>query len=162
MAPYEALYGRSCRCPVCWTEVGKRSITSPDLIRDTFEKVDLIQRRLLMAQSREKIYADRRRRPLEFEEGDHIFLKMMPEKGVIRFGKRGKLSSRYIEPFEILERVGTVVYRLALLMSLKVIHFQSIFVIDFYLKRLIYVQKYGITNQTVMQQGIQEKEEFLQ
>ena len=75
-----------------------------------------------MAQSREKIYADRRRRPLECEEGDHIFLKMMPEKGVIRFGKRGKLSSRYIKPFEILERVGPVAYRLALPPSLSGAH----------------------------------------
>ena len=74
MAPYEALYGRSCRSPICWTEVGERSITSLDLIRYTFEKVDLIWNRLLMAQIRQKSYTDRRCRPLEFEVGDHIFL----------------------------------------------------------------------------------------
>ena len=114
IAPYEALYGRPCRSLLCWTEVGESSITGPDLIRDTFEKVSLIRQHLLMAQSRKKSYADVRRRPLEFEVGDHVFLKVMPKRGVVRFGKRGKLSSRFIRPFEILERVGTVAYRLAL------------------------------------------------
>ena len=106
MAPYEALYGRPCRSPLCWTEVGESSITSPDLIRDTSKKVSLIRQRLLMAQSRQKSYADVRRRPLEFEVGDHVFLKVMPKRGVVRFGKRGKLSPRFIGPFEILERVA--------------------------------------------------------
>ena len=84
------------------------------MIRDTFEKVSLIRQRLLTAQSRQKSYADMRRRPLEFEVGDHVFLKVMPKRGVVRFGKRGKLSSRFIGPFEILDRVGTVAYRLTL------------------------------------------------
>ena len=114
MAPYEALYGRSCRSPICWTEVGKSSITGPDLIRDTSEKVSLLQQRLLTTQSRQKSYADVPRRPLEFEVGDHVFLKVMPKRGVVGFGKRGKLSPRFIGPFEILERVGTVAYQLAL------------------------------------------------
>ena len=114
MATYEALYGRPCRSPICWTEVGECSITGPDLIRDTSEKVSLIRQHLLMAQSQQKSYADVRRRPLEFEVGDHVFLKVMPKRGVVRFGKRGKLSSRFIGPFKVLERVGTVVYRLAL------------------------------------------------
>ena len=122
MAPYEALYGRPCRSPLCWTEVGDSSITGPDLIRDTSEKVSLIRQRLLTAQSRQKSYVDVRRRPLEFEVGDHVFLKVMPKRGVARFGKRGKLSSRLIGPFEILERVGTVVYRLALLPSISGVH----------------------------------------
>ena len=81
MAPYEALYGRPCRSPLCWTEVGESSITGPDLIRDTSEKVNLIRQRFLTAQSRQKSYADVRRRPLEFEVGDHVFLKVMPKKG---------------------------------------------------------------------------------
>ena len=92
MAPYEALYGRPCRSPLCWSEVGESSITSIDLIRDTSEKVSLIQQHLLTAQSRQKSYADVRRRPLEF-------LKVMPKRGVVRFGKRGKLSPRFIGPF---------------------------------------------------------------
>ena len=89
MAPYEVLYRRPCRSPLCWTEVGESSITGPDLIRDTFEKVSLIRQRLLTAQSRQKSYADVRRRPLEFEVGDHVFLKVMPKRGVVRFDKRG-------------------------------------------------------------------------
>ena len=92
------------------------------MIRDTSEKVDLIRKRLLMAQSRQKNYADRRRRPLEFEVSDHVFLKVMPKKGVVRFGKQGKLAPRYIGPFEVLERVGTVAYRLALPPSLSSAH----------------------------------------
>ena len=122
MAPYEALYGRPCRSPICWTEVGESSITGLDLIRDTSDKVGMIRKRLFTAQSRQKSYADVRRRPLEFKEGDHVFLKVMPKRGVIRFGKRGKLSPRYIGPFEVLERVGAVAYRLALPPSLSTVH----------------------------------------
>ena len=122
MAPYEALYERPCQSSICWKEVGERSITGPDLIRDTSEKVVLIRKCLLMAQSRQKSYAYRRRRPLEFEVSDHVFLKMMPKRGVVRFSKQGKLVPRYIGPFEILERVGTVVYQLALPPSLSGVH----------------------------------------
>ena len=122
MAPYEALYGRPCRSPLCWTEVGESSITGPNMIRDTSEKVSLIRQRLLTAQSRQKSYADVRCRPLEFEVGDHVFLKVTPKRGVVRFGKRGKLSPRLIGPFEILERVGTVTYRLALPPSMSGVH----------------------------------------
>ena len=105
MASYKALYGRPCRSPLGWTEVGESSTTGPDLIRDTSEKVSLIQQRIFTTQSRQKSYADVRRRPLEFEVGDHVFLKVMPKRGVVRFGKRGKLSSRFIGPFEVLERI---------------------------------------------------------
>ena len=82
----------------------------------------LIRKRLLTAQSRQKSYADKRRRPLEFEVGDHVFLKVMPKRGVVRFDKQGKLSSRFIGPFEVLERVGAVAYRLALPPSLSGVH----------------------------------------
>ena len=122
MAPYEALYGRPCRSPLCWTEVGESSITGPNLIRDTSEKVSLIREHLLTAQSRQKSYADVRHRPLEFEVGDHVFLKVMPQRGVVRFGKRGKLSQRFIGPFEILERVDTIEYWLALPPSMSGVH----------------------------------------
>ena len=109
MASYEALYGRPFRSPICWIEVEESSITGPNLIRNTFEKVGLVRKCLLTAQSRQKSYASRRRRrPLEFEVGDHVFLKVMPKRGVVRFGKRGKLALRYIGPFEIPERVGTM------------------------------------------------------
>ena len=122
MAPCEALYGRSCRSPICWTEMGESSITGLDLIRDTSEKVSLIRQRLLTAQSQPKSYVDVRRRPLEFEVGDHVFLKVIPKRGVVRFGKGGKLSQRFIRPFEILERIGIVAYQLALPPSMSGVH----------------------------------------
>ena len=105
-----------------WTEVEESSITGPDLIRDTSEKVSLIRQRLLTAQSRQKSYADVLLRPLEFAVGDHIFLKAMPKRRVVRFGKRGKLSSRFIGPLEILERIGIVAYRLALSPNMTGVH----------------------------------------
>ena len=116
------LIRRPCRSPLCWTEVGESSITGPNLIRDTSEKVSSIRQRLLMAQSRQKSYTDVRRRPLQFEVGDHVFLKVIPKRGVVRFGKRGKLSWRFIGPFEILERIGTVAYRMALPPSMSGVH----------------------------------------
>ena len=85
--------------------MGERPSTGLDLVKDTSEKVDLIRKCLLTAQSRQKSYVDRWRRPLEFKVGDHVFLKVMPKRGVVKFGKRGKLSLRYIGPFEILKRV---------------------------------------------------------
>ena len=135
MAPYEALYGRPCRSPLCWTEVGESSITGPDLIRDTSEKVSLIRQRLLTAQSRQKSYAD------------HVFLKVMPKRGEVRFGKRGKLSSRFIGPFEILERVGTVAYRLALPPSMLGVH--EVFHVSMlwkYTPDPAHVRKYGLVS----------------
>ena len=89
MEPYEALYGRPCRSPICWTRVGESSITSSDLIRDTSEKVSLIRQRFFTVQSQRKSYVDRRRRLLELEVGDHVFLKVMPKRGVIRFSQQG-------------------------------------------------------------------------
>ncbi|GAB2280512.1 hypothetical protein Dimus_039414 [Dionaea muscipula] len=114
MAPYEALYGRRCRSPTCWFEVGEAPIMGPDMVQITTEKIQQIRRRLITAQSRQKSYADRRRRNVQFDVGDRVFLRVSPLKGVIRFGKRGKLNPRYIGPYEILERVGEVAYRLAL------------------------------------------------
>jgi len=122
MAPFEALYGRKCRSPICWDEVGERSLLGPEILMQTTEKVRIIRDHLRAAQSRQKSWADTRRRPLEFQIGDHVFLRISPTKGVIRFGIRGKLSPRYIGPFEILERVGDVSYRLALPPSLDGVH----------------------------------------
>ena len=102
--------------------MGESSTTGPDLIQETTEKVGLIMKRLLTAQSRQKSYANKRRRPLEFEAGDHVFLKVMPKRGVVRFGKQGKLSPRFIGPFKVLERVGAIAYRLALPPSLSGVH----------------------------------------
>ena len=122
MAPYEALYGRKCRSPVHWYETGQASLDQTDFTRGTTEAVQLIRQRLETAQSRQKSYADKRRRPLEFQVGDAVFLKVAPLKGVMRFGKKGKLSPRYVGPFEIIERIGKVAYRLALSPELSSVH----------------------------------------
>jgi hypothetical protein len=97
-------------------------LTGPELIQETAEKVTLIRQRLTEAQNRQKSYADHRRRDLEFANGDKVFLKVAPMKGVTRFGKRGKLNPRYIRPYEILDRVGPLAYRLALPPCLSGVH----------------------------------------
>ncbi|KAK6143589.1 hypothetical protein DH2020_023937 [Rehmannia glutinosa] len=122
MAPYEALYGRKCRSPVHWDEVGERKLIGPELVQQTAEVVVKIRQRMKAAQSRQKSYADKRRKSLEFSAGDMIFLKVAPMKGVMRFGKKGKLSPRYIGPFEILERIGSLAYRIALPLAISGVH----------------------------------------
>ncbi|XP_021980348.1 uncharacterized protein LOC110876485 [Helianthus annuus] len=122
MAPYELLYGRKCRTPVCWGEVGQRELAPSDLIAAANEKIELIRTRLKAAQDRQKAYADKRRRPIEFQVGDLVLLKVSPWKGIIRFRKRGKLGPRYIGPFKIVARVGNVAYRLELPPTLDGIH----------------------------------------
>ena len=105
MAPFEALYGRKCRSPICWDDIGERKLMGPDILVQTIDKVRIIRDHLREAQSRQKSWAYTNRRPLEFRTGDHVFLRISPIKGIIRFGARGKLSPRYIGPFEILDRV---------------------------------------------------------
>ncbi|GJV32227.1 hypothetical protein Tco_1392627 [Tanacetum coccineum] len=121
-APFEALYGRKCRSPVCWAEVGEAQLTGPEIIHETTEKIFKIRDRMQAARDRQKSYADKRRRPLEFEVGDKVMLKVAPWKGVVRFGKRGKLNPRYIGPFLIIERIGPVAYRLELPQELSRVH----------------------------------------
>ena len=111
MAPYEALYGRKCKSPLCW-EVGERQLTGPELVQITSEKFPIIQQKLKTAFSRQKSYADPKRKDMSFFTGDLVFLKVSPMKGVMRFGKKEKLAPRYIRPFEIRSRVGEVACRL--------------------------------------------------
>ncbi|KAL4011196.1 hypothetical protein IC575_028245 [Cucumis melo] len=122
MAPYEALYGRPCRTPVCWNEVGERKLVGPELVQITTNNIKLIRENLRKAQDRQKSYADKRRRNLEFQVGDQVFLKLSPWRGVIRFGRKGKLSPRYIGPYQITKRVGPAAYRLELPIELARIH----------------------------------------
>ena len=110
MAPYEALYGRRCRSPLYWDEIGEREelgkAFGPELTQKMIEDSRLIRERLKQAQDRQKSYADLKRKDIEFQVGDKVFVKIAPYKRVMRFGWKGKLTLRYIGPFEILDRVG--------------------------------------------------------
>src|SRR5688572_11120448 len=112
MAPYEALYERRCRSPIGWYEVGEATMIGHDLVYDALEKVKCIRGRMKEAQDRQRSYQDNRRRDLEFEVGDLVYLKVSPMEGVVRFCKKGKLSTRYIRPYIILKRIGSVAYEL--------------------------------------------------
>ena len=114
MPPYVALYGRKCRSPLCWEEVGERKILGPELVQQTKEVIKVIQKRLESAQDRQRKNADLHRKDIEIEIGSLVLLKVSPWKGLVRFGQKGKLSPRYIGPYEILKKVGKVAYELAL------------------------------------------------
>ncbi|KAL4561750.1 hypothetical protein LXL04_033924 [Taraxacum kok-saghyz] len=120
--PYEMLYGRKCRTPICWGEVGQRVMGSTEVILQAPEMIQMVRDRLVTAQSRQKSYTDKRRSDLEFQVGDRVLLKVSPWKGVIRFRKRGKLGPRYIGPYRVIARVGRVAYRLELPEELSLIH----------------------------------------
>ncbi|GJS62819.1 reverse transcriptase domain-containing protein [Tanacetum coccineum] len=121
-APFEALYGRKCRSPVLWAEISESSLIGPELVQETTDKVVLIKEKLKATRDRQKSYADNRSKSLEFEVGDRVLLKVSLWKGVIRFRNRGKLAPRYVGPFEILERIGPVAYRLRLPEELSSVH----------------------------------------
>ena len=100
MAPFEALYGRPCRSPLCWVEVGDGKLLGPELVRETNENINIVKEKMKVAQSRQKSYVDKHRKNIEFSVGDHVLLKVSLVKGVVRFGqKREKLSPQYIGPF---------------------------------------------------------------
>ncbi|GJR90351.1 putative reverse transcriptase domain-containing protein [Tanacetum coccineum] len=113
-APFEALYGRKCRSPIMWAEVGEGKLIGPKPVQENTEKISLIKDRLKVARDRQKSYADKRRKPLEFSVGKYVLLKLSPWKGVVCFRKKGKLALRFVGPFEITERIGPVAYRLGL------------------------------------------------
>ncbi|XP_070025986.1 uncharacterized protein [Nicotiana sylvestris] len=119
MAPFEALYGRRCRSSIGWFEVGEAELLGPDLVHQAMEKVKIIQERLKAAQSLQKSYADIRRRKLEFQVDDWVFLRVSP---IMRFGKKGKLSPRYVGPYRVTQRIGQVAYRLELPPEMSLVH----------------------------------------
>ena len=122
MAPFEALYGRPCRTPSCWAEVADTVATGPEVIQDHIEKVRQIRQRLQAVQDWQRKYTDPHRRVVEFRTGKFNYLRVSPRKGHRRFGFKGKLAPRYTGPFEIMERIGKVAYRLALPPQLAGIH----------------------------------------
>ncbi|GKB53911.1 putative reverse transcriptase domain-containing protein [Tanacetum coccineum] len=98
-------FGKSwCRSPVCWAKVGEVQLTGPEIVQETTEKIIQIKQRIQVARDRQKSYADLKRKPMEFQVGDRVMLKVSPWKGVVRFGKRGKLNPRYVRPFKVLEK----------------------------------------------------------
>ncbi|GJR33158.1 hypothetical protein Tco_1109390 [Tanacetum coccineum] len=121
-APFEALYGRKCRSPVCWAEVGEVQLTGPEIVQETTERIIQVKQRMQAARDRQKSYADLKRKPMEFEVGDKVMLKVSPWKGVVRFGKRGKLNPRFVGPFKVIKRVGDVAYKLELPEELSRVH----------------------------------------
>jgi hypothetical protein len=122
MAPFEALYGRHCRTPVNWIEPGERTIFGPDLVTEADEIVHHIQTNLKAAKARQESYANKRRRPLEFEVGNHVYLRVSPTRGVKKFGIKGKLAPCYIGPFLILAKLGNVAYHLELPPTMAGVH----------------------------------------
>jgi len=122
MAPYEALYGRKCRTPLCWYQDGEAVLVGPELLEQTIEKVRMVRDRMQASQSRQKTYADRRRRPLEFAVGDHVFLRVTRTTGVGRALRSRKLSPKFLGPYQITRRIGLVAFEIALPPQLANLH----------------------------------------
>jgi hypothetical protein len=122
MSPFDALYGRNCRTPLHWDQPGERKVFDPDILLDAEENIRMIWENLKVAQSRQRSYADTRRRELCFEVRDYVYLKVSPIKGTKRFGVKGKLAPRYIGPYQIQARCGEVAYQLSLPENLSAVH----------------------------------------
>jgi RNA recognition motif-containing protein len=122
MAPFKMLYGRRCRTPIFWNEIGERQVFGPTIIQEIEKQVCLVIENLKVAQSRQKSYTDCRWRELSFKIGNFIYLKVSPMRGLMRFQVRGKLAPRFIEPFKILKWKGDVAYQLELPPQLSMVH----------------------------------------
>jgi len=122
MAPFKALYARRCRKPLCLYESGESTLLGPKVVQETTKKVKMIQEKMRASQSRQKSYHDKRRKGIEFQVGDHLSLRVNPVTGVGRALKCWKLTPRFVGPFEIVEKVGVVAYRVALPSSLSNLH----------------------------------------
>src|SRR3954462_10031130 len=122
MAPYEVLYGRKCRTPVNWSGTGERSYFGPDLVQQAEDQARIVQENLKAAQSRQKSNYDRKHQEMVYQPGEYAYLHVTPMRGTHRFGIKGKLAPRYIDPFRILSRSGPVAYRLELPPNLSQVH----------------------------------------
>nr|GEY70691.1 putative reverse transcriptase domain-containing protein [Tanacetum cinerariifolium] len=121
-ASFEALYGRKYRLPMCWAEAGQVQLTGPELVQETTERIIQMKQRIQTACDRQKSYTDLKHKPMEFQVGDKVMLKVSPWKGVVHFGKRGKLNPRYVRPFKVLKKVRAVAYKLELPQELSRVH----------------------------------------
>jgi hypothetical protein len=122
ITPFEVLYRCQCRTPLNWIELGEKVIFGPDLVEEAEATVRRIQDNLKAVKSRQETYANKRHQSLEFEVGNHVYLRVSTMKGVKRFGVKGKLASRYIRPFPILKKCGSVAYKHDLPPSLARVH----------------------------------------
>ncbi|WVZ80334.1 hypothetical protein U9M48_027819 [Paspalum notatum var. saurae] len=105
-SPFEALYGKRCRTPLFWNQTGEKQVFGPDIIQDAEQQLRIVQQNLRVAQSRQRSYADVRRRDLSFKVDNHVYLKVSPMRGIRRFNVKGKLAPRYIRPYKIPEKKG--------------------------------------------------------
>ncbi|GKD65878.1 putative reverse transcriptase domain-containing protein [Tanacetum coccineum] len=121
-APFEALYSQKGHSPVCWAKVGQVQLTGPEIVQETTEKIIQIKQMMQATHDRQKSYADLKRKPMDFQVGDKVMLKVFPWKGVVHFGKQGKLNPRYVRPFKVLEKVGSIAYKLELPEELSRVH----------------------------------------
>ena len=121
-SPFEALYGRKCRTPLYWYQIGEKQLFGPDIIEDAEQMVQTVRENLRIAQTRQKSYADGKRRDLTFSVDDYVYLKVSPMRGIRRFNVKGKLAPMYIGPFKVLERKGEVASHLELPPSLSGVH----------------------------------------
>nr|GEV77369.1 putative reverse transcriptase domain-containing protein [Tanacetum cinerariifolium] len=121
-APFEALYDQKCHLRVCWAKVREVQLLGPEIVQETTEKIIQIKQRIQATCDRQKSYIDLKRKPMEFQVGDRVVLRVSPWKGVIRFGKQGKLNTRYVGPFKVLENVGSIAYKLELPQELSRVH----------------------------------------
>ncbi|WVZ88993.1 hypothetical protein U9M48_035458 [Paspalum notatum var. saurae] len=121
-SPFEALYGKRCRTLLFWNQTGEKQVFGPDIIQDAEQQLRIVQENLRATQSKQRSYADIRRRDLSFKVDDHVYLKVSPMRGIRRFNMKGKLAPRYIGPFKIPEKKGEVAYRLELPPSLSCVH----------------------------------------
>jgi len=122
MAPYEALYGRKCRTPLCWYQDGEAVLVGPELLEQTTKKVRMVRDRMQASKSRQKAYADRSRKPLKFVVGDHVFLRVTRTTSVGRALRSRKLSPKFLGPYQILRRIGPMAYEIALPPQLANLH----------------------------------------
>jgi hypothetical protein len=120
--PEVALYGRQCRTPLFWSQTGESQIFRLEVLKDAEKQVQMIRENLKVVQSRQKIYADKRRRNLSFKIGDFVYLKVSPMRGTRRFKVKGKLAPRYVGPFKIISCKGEVAYQLELPPQLSDVH----------------------------------------